>query len=195
MCPLLVEQVLTVLGWQGSQATDPVAVLLAYITFYDQRGGGIETALNGDKQGPGSLGLTKRNKKRFDARHMLVLLGSLAHNVVVWARQWLAIAEGSYYGVICMVRDIFYISGFLGFDVFHHLAEIVLNQQPCRAHKLVIPLHEQLVPCIYIKTPFILSAPIVKVAMKMGQGHRLFSVLLHPYAIGITNYKEKVPPS
>ena len=52
---------LTVLGRPKSQAADPVAVLAAYVTFYDQRGGGIETSLKGDKQG---LGLTKRNKKR-----------------------------------------------------------------------------------------------------------------------------------
>jgi hypothetical protein len=43
---------------------DPVAVLAAYVTFYDQRGGGIETSFKGDKQG---LGLTQRNKKRFEA--------------------------------------------------------------------------------------------------------------------------------
>ena len=34
------------------------AALTAYITFYDRRGGGIETSLKGDKQG---LELTKRN--------------------------------------------------------------------------------------------------------------------------------------
>jgi hypothetical protein len=61
VCSLSVEQVLTVLGRPSSQAADPVAVLLAYVTFYDLRGGGIETSLKGDKQG---LGLTKRNKKR-----------------------------------------------------------------------------------------------------------------------------------
>jgi len=37
-----------------------------------------------DKQG---LGLTKRSKKRFEAQQVLMLLGSLAHNVVVWARR------------------------------------------------------------------------------------------------------------
>lgn len=143
ICSLSVEQVLSVLGWQGSQATDPVAILLAYVTFYDQRGGGIETAFKGDK---GGLGLTKRNKKRFEAQHMLVLLGSLAHNVVVWARRWLAIAEGPHCGMMRMVRDVFHISGLLGFDPFHHLVEIVLNQQSCRAHKLILPLRELLTP-------------------------------------------------
>jgi len=143
ICSLSVEQVLTVLGWQGSQATDPIAVLLAYVTFYDRRGGGIETTFKGDKQG---LGLTKRNKKRFEAQHMLVLLGSLAHNVVVWARRWLAIAEGPHCGMMRMVRDVFHISGLLRFDAFHHLAEIVLNQQSHRAHKLILPLRELMTP-------------------------------------------------
>jgi len=143
ICSLSVEQVLTVLGWQGSQATDPIAVLLAYVTFYDRRGGGIETTFKGDKQG---LGLTKRHKKRFEAQHMLVLLGSLAHNVVVWARRWLAIAEGPHCGMMRMVRDVFHISGLLRFDAFHHLAEIVLNQQSHRAHKLILPLRELMTP-------------------------------------------------
>jgi len=61
ICSLQLEQVFTMLGWQASRAADPAIVLLAYVTFYDQRGGGIETAFKGDKQG---LGLTKRNKKR-----------------------------------------------------------------------------------------------------------------------------------
>src|SRR5207249_7865151 len=42
ICALSAAQVLTVLGLPRSQATDPVAVLQAYVTFYDQRGGGIE---------------------------------------------------------------------------------------------------------------------------------------------------------
>jgi len=29
-------------------------------------------------------------KKRFEAHYLLVLLGSLAHNVVIWARRWLS---------------------------------------------------------------------------------------------------------
>jgi hypothetical protein len=77
---------------------------------------------------------------------MLVLLGSLAHNVVAWARRWLAIAEGPHCGTMRMVRDVFHISGLLGFDPFHHPVEIVLNQQACRAHKLILPLRELLTP-------------------------------------------------
>jgi len=113
------------------------------MTFYDQRGGGIETAFKGDKQG---LGLTRRNKKRFDAQHILALLGSLAHNVVVWARRWLAIAEGSHCGMLRMVRDIFHISGFLVFDTFDQVVQIVLNQHARQAYKLLSPLQELLAP-------------------------------------------------
>src|SRR5207248_5861471 len=83
---LSAQQVLALTGQPARLLCDQRAVLLAYVTFYDQRGGGIETSFKGDKQG---LGLTKRSKKRFEAQHMVVLLGWLAHNVVVWARQWL----------------------------------------------------------------------------------------------------------
>jgi Transposase DDE domain group 1 len=143
ICSLSVEQVLSMLGWPAAQAADPIAHLLAYVTFYDQRGGGIETAFKGDKQG---LGLTKRNKKRFEAQYVLVLLGTLAHNVVVWARRWLAVAEGSHCGMLRMVRDVFHISGLLRFDPFEHLVEIVLNRHAHRAHQLILPLQELLAP-------------------------------------------------
>jgi hypothetical protein len=97
ICSLSAQQVLAVLSRTNSQAADPVAVLAASVTFYDQRGGGIETSLKGDKQG---LGLTKRNKKRFEAQHMLVLLGCLADNVVVWAHRWLTGPQIQHYGIL-----------------------------------------------------------------------------------------------
>jgi hypothetical protein len=149
ICSLQIEQVLTILGWHASQAADPIARLLAYVTFYDQRGGGIETAFKEDKQG---LGLTKRNKKRFEAQHMLVLLGTLAHNVVVWARRWLALPEGPHCGMLRMVRDIFHISGFLCFDPLDHVVKIVLNQHAHRARKLIFPLQELLTPLHIVVT-------------------------------------------
>ena len=143
ICSLSAEQVLMLLGHPKSQAADPVAVLLAYVTFYDLRGGGIETSLKGDKQG---LGLTKRNKKRFEAQHMLVLLGSLAHNVVGWARQWLTSPHIQHCGILRMVRDVFHISGLLRFDPCIHIVEIVLNQGARLAHSLIHSLQELLTP-------------------------------------------------
>ena len=59
------------------QSTD---ILLAALHAYDRRGGGVETQNRGDKQG---LGLSRRNKHRFAAQEMLVLLAQLAHNLIV----------------------------------------------------------------------------------------------------------------
>ncbi len=100
-------------------------VLWASVTFYDQRGGGIETALKGDKQG---LGLTKRNKKRFEAQQMVRLLGSLTHNTIIWARRWLAAPQLRSYGMLRLVRDVFHISGFLGVDARGQIVQIGLNR-------------------------------------------------------------------
>jgi hypothetical protein len=113
-------------------------VLLAYVTFYDQRGGGIETSFKGDKQG---LGIGKRSKKRFAAQQMLLLLGALAHNVIVWARHWLASPTLRHYGTLRMVRDVFHISGFLLTDACGQVVQIVLNQS---APFLVHPLRKLL---------------------------------------------------
>ena len=143
MCSLEVSHILTVLGRPLAQATDPTAALVAYVNFYDQRGGGIETSFKGDKAG---LGLTKRSKKRFEAQHMLVLLGSLVHNVVVWARQWLSGPKIQRYGLLRMVRDVFHVSGLLRFDTSGSVVEIVLNQESGLAHSFLSPLQTLLTP-------------------------------------------------
>jgi Transposase DDE domain group 1 len=103
------------------------APMLQYVYSYDQRGGGVETAFRGDKQG---LGLTKRNKKRFAAQQMLTLLGTLAHNVIIWARDWLVRQQPrlARYGILRMVRDVFHVQGRIVVDQHGHLVRIVLNQ-------------------------------------------------------------------
>ncbi len=94
---------------------DPQAFLRALVSFYDQRGGGVKTSFKGDKQG---LGMVRRNKKRFEAQQIVMLLGSLAHNVILWTRHWLAESASSLqcYGMLRMVRDVFHISGFFLLD-------------------------------------------------------------------------------
>jgi hypothetical protein len=138
---LLLTQVTT-----GPDA-DPATVLLAYVYFYDQRGGGVETSFKGDQQG---LGSTKRSKKHFEAQQMVMLLGSLAHNVVIWARRWLTQATTPvklrHYGMLRMVRDVFHISGFLVFDALDQVVQIVLNQAAPLAPVLVDSLRELLAP-------------------------------------------------
>ncbi len=123
--------------------SDPVGVLLAYVCLYDQRGGGVETSFKGDRQG---LGSTKRNKRRFPAQQVVMLLGSLAHNVIVWVRHWLASPKLSQYGILRMVRDVFHISGFLVMDTFGQIRQIMLNQAAPLAPVLVDALRELLPP-------------------------------------------------
>ena len=107
----------------------------------------METSFKGDHQG---LGSTKRSKKRFEAQQMVMLLGSLAHNVVIWARRWLTQtdrpAKLRHYGILRMVRDVFHVSGFLVFDALDQLIEIVLNQAAPLAPVLVESLRELLTP-------------------------------------------------
>jgi len=134
---LSAQHVLTLTGQPLSLLDDPAAVLLAYVRFYDQRGGGVETSFKGDKQG---LGIGKRSKKRFVAQQMLLLLGTLAHTVIVWARRWLASPTLQHYGTLRMVRDVFHSSGFLLTDACGQVAQIVLNQTAPLAPALVHPL-------------------------------------------------------
>jgi hypothetical protein len=112
-----------------------VAQLLLTVYRYDARGGGIETANKEDKQG---LGIGKRNKRRFAAQQVLGQLGRLAHNVVVWARTWLA-AEAPMIrqlGVKRLVRDVFHVNGVVERDAAGRICRIVLNQAHYYAHRL-----------------------------------------------------------
>lgn len=55
------------------------------VDHYDGQAG-IEADLKGDKQG---LGLATIRKHRLPAQMMVVLLMQLAHNALLWERQWL----------------------------------------------------------------------------------------------------------
>ncbi len=136
---LSARQVLVLTGQPLALLDDPAAVLLAYLTFYDQRAGSVETSFKGDKQGLG-----KRSKKRFEAQQMVMLLGTLAHNVIVWARHWLASPALCHYGMLRMVRDVFHISGFLLVDACGQVTQLVLNQSAPLASALVHPLRKLL---------------------------------------------------
>jgi hypothetical protein len=141
------SQVLALTQSQTSPTADPATVLLAYVYLYDQRGGGVETSFKGSHQG---LGSTTRNKKRFEAQQMVMLLGSLVHNVVIWARHWLTQAATPtnlrQYGLLRMVRDVFHISGFLVFDAPGQLVQIVLNRSAPLAPALAAALPQVLTP-------------------------------------------------
>ena len=58
-----------------------------------------------------------------------MLLGSVAHNVMVWARKWLS-AEAprvARFGVLRLVRDVCGVSGFIENDAAGKVKRIVLN--------------------------------------------------------------------
>ncbi len=111
---LSAQDVLLLTGGQKYEMEDPKAVLLAYAHFYDERGRGVEIEIKEDKQG---LASARRNKKRFEAQQVLIQLEVLAHNVTVWARQWLApyCPKVARLGIKRLVRDVFQINGFLIF--------------------------------------------------------------------------------
>jgi hypothetical protein len=131
--------VLTLTGQDPALAADTAATMLAYVYLYDQRGGGVETTFKEDKQG---LGLTKRAKKRFAAQQVIVALGSLAHNVLVWAKGWLhAHLPGiTHFGVKRLVRDVFGVGGRVELDADGHVSRIVLNQANRTARWLLTAL-------------------------------------------------------
>ena len=145
------QDVLVLTGQPAELPADDPAILLAYAHFYDQRGGGVETAIKDDKQG---LGITKRNKKRFEAQQMVMLLNVLAHNVLMWARRWLALnaAKLAHYGVLRLVRDVFHISGCIQRDRQGHIVQVLLNQAAPLARDLAFALQALLRPAHVVVT-------------------------------------------
>ncbi|HXV98819.1 MAG TPA: transposase [Anaerolineae bacterium] len=97
-------------GLTCDQGSQPQAQLLAYVYFYDLRAGGVEVGFKQDKQG---LGITKRNKKRFEAQQMLTYLNSLAHNLLIWFRRYLAQrwAAVMNLGLVRFIRDVLQLNG------------------------------------------------------------------------------------
>jgi hypothetical protein len=144
------KDILTLMS-QPKQA-DETTIMRAYAHFYDQRGGGIETSFGEDKNG---LGITKRNKKRFEAQRLLMLLGTLAHNLLIWARRWLSQSDPQQashlqqYGIKRMIRDMYHVSGTLFFDKRGRLEIIALQPASSLAKLLLMPLQTLLAPSLF----------------------------------------------
>jgi hypothetical protein len=134
---------------EESELSDEATIRRTYVHFYDQRGGGIETSFGEDK---GGLGITKRNKKRFEAQRLLMLLGTLAHNLLVWSRRWLCQTTPELagrlrqYGIKRMVRDLYQISGILSFDQRGRLRVIALQSASSLSKLMLLPLRQLLAP-------------------------------------------------
>ena len=65
------KEVISLLGLPIHLLHDPQAVILAYATLYDQRGGTVEIEIKESKQG---IGINRRSKKRFAAQQIVMLL-------------------------------------------------------------------------------------------------------------------------
>lgn len=120
-------EVMALLGRPLEQVNDAQQVLVAYMQLYEERGGAIEIEIKESKQG---LGITKRNKKSFCGQQMVMMLGTLAHNLVVWAKQWLmaGVPKLTRYGVKRMVRDVLGVSGFVELDESGAIKRVVMNK-------------------------------------------------------------------
>jgi hypothetical protein len=139
------HDILTLMG--EPPCVDEATIMRASAHFYDQPGGGIETSKGSDK---GGLGITKRNKKRFQAQRLVMLLLTLAHKLLIWARRWLCRTSPQvagrlrHYGIKRMLRDLYHISGILSFDRLGRLRVITLQSSSSLAHLILVPLQKLL---------------------------------------------------
>lgn len=136
------EAILALCGAAQSPA-DIGTVLVCYAHFYDGRGGGIECAFKQDQQGLG-----RRNKKGFAAQAMLLWLECLAHNVLIWAREWLAPAAPAIagYGLMRLARSVWAIPGRVCLDEKGVIQTLVLCRNHPLAEKLLQALQQLLAP-------------------------------------------------
>jgi hypothetical protein len=134
-------EVLELLGRPEREASEPELVALAYAQLYDQRAVAIEVEIREDKQG---VGINRRRKKRAAAQATLTLLGTLAHNVLVWAREWLSEAEPrlKQSGLVRLLRDVLGVSGFVKTDERGAAVGVVLNRGSTLARLLAGSLRE-----------------------------------------------------
>lgn len=132
-------------GLPADHKPDPQQLLLAYVYLYDQRGGGVETSFREDKQG---LGITKRNKKSFTAQAVVTQLNALAHNLIVWFREWLAQYCQKIWrlGILRLIRDVFHMNALVTLDEFHAVFEITLTQFDPFAVEVFDALRQLLLP-------------------------------------------------
>ncbi|MDQ3256485.1 MAG: transposase, partial [Acidobacteriota bacterium] len=70
---------------------------------------------------------------------MIILLNTLAHNVLMWARGWLSAEEpkAKRYGILRLVRDVCSVSGMIETDEHGHIRSVLLNRGSTLARLLV----------------------------------------------------------
>jgi hypothetical protein len=122
---------------------DPAGSLWAIVAAYDLRGGGVETANRGSKEG---LQIHKRNKRCFVAQQMLLLLAELAYNLLTWLRPVLqAAAQGRRpLGVKSLLLEVLAIPGRIVWNESHQVVRIKLHRDHPWATALHAALHDPL---------------------------------------------------
>lgn len=140
------RDVLQLLGQHASAVHHPEKLCRAYAQLYDQRGGAVEIEIKEDKQG---FGMSKRQKRKAEAQDMLVLLNQLAHNVLMWARNWLTetAPKLARFGILRLVRDLMGVSGMVELDQRKlSIKRIVLNRAAPLAGGFLSALRALLLP-------------------------------------------------
>jgi hypothetical protein len=103
-------------------------ILFTVLAAYDLRNGGIEISYKNSKQG---LGFTRRNKRKFTAQQMLILLAQLAYNILTWLHVSLSTVSQRFrsYGAMRLIRDLLHIPGHIELDEQGYILQIVLSRQ------------------------------------------------------------------
>ena len=97
------------------------------VDHYDDRAG-MEADLKSDK---GGLGLAVIRKQRLAAQKLVILLMQLAHNLLIWSRQWLAaqVPRLRGCGIVRLVQEVWAIPGRI-----KRCVQAVQRVRLCRAH-------------------------------------------------------------
>ncbi|MDQ5853635.1 MAG: transposase [Chloroflexota bacterium] len=101
----------------------------AVVTHYDARAG-MEADLKGDKRG---LGLGVIRKQKLPAQQMVVLLGQWAHNVLLWARRWLArrAPRLEQFGIVRLVQQVCAVPGRIKLTAYGISRVRLRPEHPC----------------------------------------------------------------
>ena len=120
-------------------------LLISYSKLYDLRAGAIEIDFKEDKQG---LGIVRRAKKKFEAQQIIMLLNSLAHNMIIWMRDLIMAKypDFRFYGLKRFRRDILNIAGEVWINKHGVVKSIVLNKDAPEAARVACALRKHVRP-------------------------------------------------
>lgn len=115
------------------------------VAHYDGRAG-MEADLKSDKRG---LGLAVIRKHLLPAQKLVVLLVELAHNILLWARSWLAerVPRLQEYGIVRLIQQVWAIPGRVKLTEQEGVVRVRLRREHPRARDVCqgfLPLFPQL---------------------------------------------------